>query len=117
MIDRDHAEHYLWGAACDGWHLVKQEALSVIQERMPPGAAEARHYHKRARQFFFILSGTATFELGTAREALRPHEGVEVPPGMPHRILNESAHDLEFIVVSQPKSHGDRVVVEAASPP
>lgn len=110
MISKDNAEHYTRGLGCDGWHLLRSAGLSVIHERMPPGAAEVRHYHVKARQFFFVLSGTATLEVGGHREVLREHEGVEVPPGLPHQMLNESDREVEFIVVSQPPSHGDRVV-------
>ena len=109
MISKSTAEHYIWGAACEGWHLVKQARLSVIQERMPPGTAEVRHAHQYARQFFFVLSGTATFEIAGARERLEPQQGMEVRPGAPHQIFNETDSDLEFIVISQPSSHGDRV--------
>ncbi|HEX8141345.1 MAG TPA: cupin domain-containing protein [Pyrinomonadaceae bacterium] len=112
MISKDKVEHYVWGGVCDGWHLVKSAALSVIQERMPPGASEVRHFHRASRQFFFILSGTATLEVGGRVEVLRAHEGVEVAPGAPHRIRNESKSDVEFLVVSQPASHGDRVIAE-----
>ena len=35
-ISRDNAEHYRWGHECDGWHLVKDKNLSVIEEFMPP---------------------------------------------------------------------------------
>jgi len=56
------AEHYIWGDVCHGWRLLSQPDLSVIQERVPPGGAETRHYHTNARQFFFVLSGTATME-------------------------------------------------------
>src|SRR5206468_116305 len=52
----------LWGAGCDGWHLVKADGFSVIHERMPAGAAELRHYHERARQLFFVLSSRAELE-------------------------------------------------------
>ena len=55
--------HYQWGAGCDGWRLVDAPELSIIQERMPPGTAEQQHYHERAQQFFFVLAGTATFEV------------------------------------------------------
>ncbi|MEH1883558.1 MULTISPECIES: cupin domain-containing protein [unclassified Nostoc] len=41
---------------------------------------------------------------------LSPHEGVEVPPNIPHQMLNESDYDLEFLVISQPPSHGDRIL-------
>ena len=57
------AEHYTWGEACDGWHLVKQDGVSVIQERMPAGTAETRHRHARSRQFFYVLSGSLTIEM------------------------------------------------------
>jgi len=109
MIARETAEHYTWGQHCDGWHLVKNEMLSVIQERMPPRTAEVKHSHQHARQFFFILSGTATFEIEERQETLGPQTGIEVPPGVPHRICNAAPIDLEFLVISQPPSHGDRI--------
>jgi len=34
-VSRDNAEHYRWGDDCDGWHLVKDTQLSVIEEFMP----------------------------------------------------------------------------------
>ena len=112
MISKETAEHYVWGAVCDGWHLVKHAELSVIHERMPPGASEVRHVHAQARQFFFVLCGTATLEIAGRREILRVHEGVEVPPLVPHQMFNESEQEVEFLVISQPASHGDRVFVE-----
>ena len=108
MISKRTAEHYDWGDGCDGWHLVKAPGLSVIHERMPSGTAEVRHYHSAARQFFFVLSGMATLEIGGACEILGPHEGVEVAPGVPHQMFNESGEDVEFLVVSHPPSHEDR---------
>ena len=47
FISTSNAEHYRWGDACDGWHLLAGEALSVIEERMPPGTAELRHRHAK----------------------------------------------------------------------
>jgi mannose-6-phosphate isomerase-like protein (cupin superfamily) len=111
-ISKHNAEHYIWGDVCDGWHLVKQKELSVIHERMPSGTAEARHYHNQARQFFFVLIGTAILEVDGRRETIRAFEGVEVPPGIPHQMFNLSEEDLEFLVISQPTSKGDRVMVD-----
>ncbi len=115
MISKESAEHYLWGSGCDGWHLVRGGGLSVIHERMPPGTAAVRHYHQAAWQFFFVLSGTATLEIGSKREILQRHQGVEVPVGIPHQMCNESESAIEFIVISQPPSHGDRVPVNEAN--
>ncbi|MGH7353247.1 MAG: cupin domain-containing protein [Candidatus Rokuibacteriota bacterium] len=109
MIDRATAEHYAWGEGCDGWHLVQRADLSVIQERMPPGAREARHYHRASRQFFYVLVGTLTLEVDGRRHVMEARQGIEIEPGAPHQALNESAEAVEFLVVSQPPSHGDRV--------
>jgi mannose-6-phosphate isomerase-like protein (cupin superfamily) len=111
-ISRHTAEHYIWGDYCDGWHLVKTKGLSIIHERMPPFTKEVRHYHSAARQFFFVLEGQAVLELDGERIMIQPHEGVEVPPLAPHQMMNESNTDVEFLVISQPESRGDRIPAE-----
>lgn len=111
-INKQNAEHYIWGDNCDGWHLVKNSELSVIHERMPENTSEVRHYHSQARQFFFVLSGTATLEIDGEQVVLRPLEGVEVPPFLPHQMLNESNQPVEFLVISKPASKGDRILAE-----
>ncbi len=103
-----NAEHYAWGEACDGWHLLKGEDLSVIQERMPPGASEVRHRHLHARQFFYVLAGEAVLEMDGQVHRLKAGEGVHVPPGAAHQVRNESDGEVGFLVVSSPRSHGDR---------
>ena len=110
MISKEAAEHYVWGAACDGWKLVNTPDLTIIQERMPPGTAEVRHYHQQARQFFFVLSGEAIMEMAGRRETIQAGQGMEVPPGVPHQIFNQSQNDVEFLVISQPTTQGDRVL-------
>lgn len=107
-ISINNAEHYKWGDSCQGWHLLKGDDLSVIQERVPPGKFEVKHRHKKARQFFYILSGEATMVLGDNAMRLRPFEGIEIPPGAIHQFRNESNEDVVFLVISSPKSHGDR---------
>ncbi len=109
MISKESAEHYRWGAGCDGWHLVKSDSLSVIQELVPSGCAEVRHYHKRAEQFFFVLAGIATLEVNGAIHSLKKFQGMHVPAGVPHQLKNRHSEDLMFIVSSTPPSHGDRI--------
>jgi quercetin dioxygenase-like cupin family protein len=108
-ISASNAEHYRWGEACDGWHLLAGNDLSVIEERMPPGVTEQRHRHAHARQFFYVLEGEAMLELEGVRHRLSRGEGLHVPPGAAHQMRNESAADVRFLVVSAPKSHGDRM--------
>jgi mannose-6-phosphate isomerase-like protein (cupin superfamily) len=107
------AAHYSWGNGCDGWHLVRAAGLSVIEERMPPGSSEVRHWHARARQFFYVLSGTLTIDVEGVQHRLAARTGIELPPGTSHQVLNESAEHAELLVISMPPSHGDRHVETA----
>jgi len=107
-VSVNNAEHYNWGEGCDGWHLLKRDDLSIIQEAVPAGKKEVRHFHKRSNQFFYILSGTAVMEINGENKTLTKNEGIFIPAGVPHQLKNESGELLEFIVVSSPKSHGDR---------
>ena len=109
VVDRLNAEHYTWGAGCDGWHLVKTDALSVIEERMPPGTQEERHVHARARQFFFVTEGELVLEVEHHEFVIKAGQGVEVAPGQAHQALNKSGADVRMVVTSSPPSHGDRV--------
>jgi mannose-6-phosphate isomerase-like protein (cupin superfamily) len=112
MKNKANTEHYIWGDACDGWKLVDEPDRSIIHERMPPGTQEKRHYHEKAKQFFFVLEGTMTMEIGGQKVQLKQHEGVSVEPGTPHQARNETAADTEFLVISQPTTRGDRIEVE-----
>jgi mannose-6-phosphate isomerase-like protein (cupin superfamily) len=109
ITSADNAEHYTWGTNCDGWHLLRSDSLSVIQERMPPGTSEQMHFHERAQQLFYILSGTATFEVEGGLKTVAANQSIHIPNNTKHRILNNGDIDLHFLVVSEPKSHGDRV--------
>lgn len=112
VISTHNAEHYLWGGQCHGWHLAKTEHLSVIKEFVPYGYSEVRHYHLRSEQFFYILSGIATMEVGGIVHRLEPGEGIHVPAGFAHQMSNEHELDLVFIVTSTPPSHGDRIDIQ-----
>jgi mannose-6-phosphate isomerase-like protein (cupin superfamily) len=111
-VSTANAAHYVWGRQCDGWHLLEGDDLSVIEERMPPGTAEVRHRHAQARQFFYVLDGEATLELGGVAHRLGARQGLHVPPGTPHQMRNETDAELRFLVISSPRSHGDREVVD-----
>ncbi len=109
MINTNNAEHYNWGNGSDGWHLLKSDSLSIIQERVSPGESEQRHYHNKAQQFFYILSGVACIELSGEEHEVTAGSGLHVPAGKPHQLMNKGVVDLQFLVISEPMSHGDRV--------
>lgn len=111
VVSKENAEHYRWGAACDGWRLVDRDDLSVIHERMPCGSAETRHFHEKARQFFFVLSGELSIEVAGTVCVVAAGRGLEIAPGAPHRVVATGAAAAEFLVVSQPSPRGDRTEI------
>lgn len=111
-VSISNAKHYRWGDQCDGWHLLDSPALSVIQERMPPGSFEQLHYHQFAQQVFYILSGEAEFSVDGIRSTLSVGESITIKPNQVHGLKNSSAAELLFLVISQPRSHGDRINTE-----
>ncbi len=109
VTDRTIAQHYLWGDGCSGWHLLKRDGLSIIEECVPPGQSEKRHFHETSRQFFYILQGEAVLEIEGSEFKLQAQQGIEVPPKAAHQFRNLSDSEVRFLVISMPKAQGDRV--------
>lgn len=109
VTSTENAEHYTWGDDCDGWHLLRSDSLSVIQERMPPGTSEQLHFHKHAQQLFYILSGVATFEVNGDPKTVNTGQSIHIEKLTKHRISNNGNADLHFLVISEPRAHDDRI--------
>ncbi|HYG49910.1 MAG TPA: cupin domain-containing protein [Flavobacteriales bacterium] len=108
MIDKTTANQYTWGQNCNSWVLIDDAALSVKQENMPPGSREQLHFHENAQQFFFILKGSATFYIDKEKRVINEFQGLHIMPGQKHYIANETHHELEFLIISQPSTNTDR---------
>lgn len=100
--------HYHWGENCNGWHLVKSNDLSIIQESMPPNTEEQLHYHNFSQQFFYILKGMATFVMKDKTIRVEAGEGLHIEARIKHQIKNNTSETLDFLVISQPTAQGDR---------
>ena len=109
IVSKENAEHYVWGGNCDGWHLMRSETLSVIQECMPPGATATEHSHERARQFFFVLSGRLAMAMDGEVRHIGSQQGLEIAPGVRHHAFNDSMESVEFVLCATPPAKGDRI--------
>ena len=112
IIDKQTAEHYLWGNNCNSWVLADTVGLSVKQESMPSGTREKLHFHTNAQQFFFILKGSATFYLEEDKIIVAKQKGILIQPKTKHYISNETTEQLDFLVISQPTTNNDRTTIE-----
>ena len=107
--NKNNTEHYYWGNKCEGFHLVKTKNLSVIQEIMPPYTKEKRHLHNKSQQFFYILSGTASFIIENDLIQVNKGSGIHIQPKIKHQIQNNQSFELEFLVISEPTTKNDRI--------
>lgn len=112
IIDKQTAEHYLWGDNCDSWVLADTPELSVKQESMPGFTREKLHFHTNAQQLFYILKGSATFYSEGNKIIVSEHQGILIKPETKHYIANETTEKLEFLVISQPTTNTDRTTIE-----
>jgi mannose-6-phosphate isomerase-like protein (cupin superfamily) len=102
-ISTENAEHYMWSDDCDGWHLLKREDMSVIQERVPAGGAEVMHYHNTARQFFYILEGQGSMVFEDATVIMEKGYGIEIAPRVKHQFQNQSNEQCSSRRLAQSK--------------
>ncbi|WP_343659985.1 cupin domain-containing protein [Chryseobacterium sp.] len=109
---KENSQHYIWGDQCDSWILKNTQNLSVKQEKMPAGTSEKLHFHKVAEQFFYILKGEAVFFINEERFWVKQNESISIAPESKHLISNESAEEIEFLVISSPPADHDRIEVK-----
>lgn len=112
LASRLTAEHYSWGDGCDGWRLLINKEFNVIEELMPPGTAELWHYHRRARQFFYVLSGQLLITTNSGTQAISAMSGLEIAPTVPHRVQNCVREPARFLVISVPPTSADRFNID-----
>jgi mannose-6-phosphate isomerase-like protein (cupin superfamily) len=112
MINKDNSITYKWGENCDSWIFVDNENLSIKMESMPTKTKEKLHFHSNAQQFFFILSGTATFYVADKIQSISENNGILINPKTEHCIANESNVFLDFLVISQPNTNAVRTTIE-----
>jgi mannose-6-phosphate isomerase-like protein (cupin superfamily) len=101
-------QYYKWGNNCEAWNFLEDKEASIKVEKMPPGAEEVLHYHKKVRQFFYILEGQAVFEVDAVILIVRKGDGLCIEENSQHRIMNKEEKPLEFIIYSQPSTKDDR---------
>jgi len=111
-VSKSSAPHYKWASICDGWYLIDTPGLGVVEERVPSGAEEVCHYHNLARQFFYVLSGTAVLEMEGREHQIPAGSGIEIAPGVQPKFMNKCDQDVVFLVISAPSTKADRVDAE-----
>jgi mannose-6-phosphate isomerase-like protein (cupin superfamily) len=76
-------------------------AYEICEERCPPGFASRRHMHTENHETFFIIEGSATFELGPETFDAQPGQLYHIPPKVPHKVT-AGADGVRMLMVYSP---------------
>jgi mannose-6-phosphate isomerase-like protein (cupin superfamily) len=86
---------------------------SLAEARLPPGASTTLHYHPRAEEIYYIVSGQGLMRLDHQTQTVGPGDAIAIPPGRVHQITNTGSEPLTFLCCCAPGyEHEDTVLVE-----
>ena len=84
---------------------------SMAEATLAPGQKTARHFHPRAEEIYFILSGSGAMTIGERTRAVQSGDAIAIPADAPHCIENSGAQELRFLCCCAPAySHEDTVL-------
>ena len=69
---------------------------------IPPGKSSQAHYHRRAEETYYVLSGVGRMILDGREFNLTAGQACLIMPGQVHQIFNDQSFDLTFNAVSAP---------------
>lgn len=109
VVSAKNAQSYKWRKNCDGWWLKSSGNFTVIEEMMPTGTYEIKHFHSQVEQFFYCLEGELHIEINSKEYILRKNKGISIKAMVAHQVFNRSTQNTRFLVISCPNAHEDRV--------
>ncbi len=84
--------------------------------RLEPGEVVTEHWHPYSEEFLFCVRGEVTVQLNGEKGMLRADEGLHIPIGVRHRLVNEGTESA-FLVFQlgplAPEPHLGHVDTEA----
>jgi mannose-6-phosphate isomerase-like protein (cupin superfamily) len=81
---------------------------SLAEATLAPGQSTERHYHRRAEEIYFIVSGAGRMELDGETAAVVPGDAILIRPGAWHQITATGEDELRLLCCcAPPYSHED----------
>jgi mannose-6-phosphate isomerase-like protein (cupin superfamily) len=84
---------------------------SLAEATVQPGGETAEHYHPRAEEIYYFVSGEGTMRLGDEQTPVRAGDCVVIAPGTKHKLFNPGPEPLVLLCCCAPAySHDDTVM-------
>lgn len=88
---------------------------SLAEASLPPGKRTQPHYHPRAEEIYYILSGTGVMTLSGQDRDVGPGDAIAIPPGAHHTIFNSGEGELVFLCMCAPcYEHEDTILLDGS---
>ncbi len=78
----------------------RSDRLFVGLNCFEPGQTQSVHTHGGADKFYVVLTGKATFIVGTQRVDARSGDLIPVPAGVPHGVASVSERAIVLIAMA-----------------
>lgn len=75
-------------------------------------APDGLHKHQNGTETYFILSGSAIFEVDQEEVTLTPEKALVVSPGEAHRMKQVTSFPYLSVIVNSVNDQNDRVAIE-----
>ncbi|MBI4061626.1 MAG: cupin domain-containing protein [Elusimicrobia bacterium] len=78
--------------------------VGAVHVRLPPRYEHHAIFHRRTREWIYILSGSGKGVIGGRSVRLRPGSVLYIPPKMPHQMSTGSSPIEALVLFSPPMS-------------
>jgi mannose-6-phosphate isomerase-like protein (cupin superfamily) len=78
------------------------ERQSLAEATLAPGAKTQAHLHPQTEEIYYILSGTGCMAIEGEQQQVSVGDGIPIPVGRRHQILNTGTEDLVFLCCCVP---------------
>ena len=97
QVDRREISRHLRQQDVDG----RQPAFEIEHVLLPSGKKNfPYHQHATWWELYYILNGCGTVRTEDGFTKIEANDCFVFPPGDPHQIINDSQHDLVYLVVA-----------------
>jgi mannose-6-phosphate isomerase-like protein (cupin superfamily) len=84
---------------------------SLAEATVPPGGETAEHYHPRAEELYYVVSGAGRMRLGDDEADVSPGDCVVIAPGSVHKLWNPGPAELVLLCCCSPAYSDDDTVM------
>lgn len=86
---------------------------SLAEARLSAGQSTTPHYHPRAEEIYFIVSGNGQMRIGEEARAVESGDAIAIPPGAVHQIVNTGEAELRLLCCCAPAYQDSDTVLVA----